>query len=320
MSLVLPAALVFAGLVLVVLAAEALVRGAASIAKRLSISEIVIGLTIVALGTSAPELVINTIAAARGNHTLVFANIFGSNMANILLVLGVAAAISPLVVKKSTVWKEIPFLMLATLVVLLLVYSPWGLGSENLLSRVDGLILLGLFAAFLVYTFGLSKVESSDQRDVALYSHLVSAMMILGGLVGLFFGGRFTVDGAVNIAGQLGVSEKLMGCTIVAIGTSLPELATSAVAAYRGRSDIAIGNIVGSGIFNLLLVLGVSSLIRPVQYFPAAFNIDAIALVAATAALFLIMFTGKKHKLDRWEAVMMLLGYVAYMGYLGYKR
>ena len=321
MNLLLPAASIVAGLVLVVLGAEALVRGAASIAKKLSISEIAIGLTVVALGTSAPELVINTFAAAGGQHTLVFGNIIGSNMANILLVLGVAGLICPLVVQKSTVWKEIPFLLLATIVVFLLVYDSWKSdGAVNWLSRNDGLVLLGLFAIFLTYTFGLSKVESPDQRDVTTYPHWISLVMIGGGLVALFFGGRFTVKGAVSIAQQMGVSEKLIACTIIALGTSLPELATSAVAAYRRRSDIAIGNIVGSGIFNLLMVLGLSSVIRPVRYDPSVFNVDAIALIAATVLLFLIMFTGKKRRLDRWEATLMLLGYAVYMGYLLHKQ
>lgn len=321
MSLLLPAASVVAGLVLVVLGAEALVRGAASIAKKLSISEIAIGLTVVALGTSAPELVINTFAAADGRHTLVFGNIIGSNMANILLVLGVAALIRPLVVQKNTVWKEIPFLLLATLVVFLLAYDSWGSdGTESWLSRNDGLVLLGFFAIFLMYTFGLSKVESTDQRNVTTYPHWISLMMIGGGLVALLFGGSFTVSGATSIAQQMGVSEKLIACTIIAIGTSLPELATSAVAAYRGRSDIAIGNIVGSGIFNLLMVLGLSSVIRPIRYDPSVFNVDVIVLIAVTMLLFLTMFTGKKRRLDRWEASLMLLGFAGYMGYLLYKQ
>jgi len=320
MNLSLSIASIAGGLVLLVLGAEVLVRGAASIAKKMSIPEIAVGLTVVALGTSAPELVVNAFAAAGGQHPIVFGNIIGSNLANILLILGVAGLIYPLAVQKSTVWKEIPFLLLATLVVFLLVYDSWG-GDEhaNWLSRNDGLVLLGLFAIFVTYTFGLSKIESPDQYDVATYSHWISLLMIGGGMAALFLGGRLTVSGAVDIAKQMGISEKLIACTILAGGTSLPELATSAIAAYRKRCDIAVGNVVGSCIFNLLMVLGISGVIRPVNYSPA-FNVDAIVLVAATILLFVTMFTGKRQKLDRWEAALMLLGYSAYIGYLLYSR
>ena len=297
-----------------------MVRGAASLAKKMSISEIAIALTVVAIGTSAPELVISTFAAGSGQHDIVFGDVIGSNMANTLLVLGVAGLIYPLSVQRNTVWKEIPFLLLATLVVFLLVNDSWGgAGAANLLSRTDGLVLLGFLAIFLIYTFGISKIESADQYDVVTYSYRASVLMIVGGLTALFFGGRFTVNGAVDIATQLSVSKKLIACTIIAGGTSLPELATSAIAAYRKRCDIAVGTVVGSCILNLLLVLGVSGLVCPVAY-SSAFNVDSLALIAATVVLFLTMFTGKRRRLDRWEAVLLILGYAGYVGYLLHRR
>ena len=320
MELLLPTVMIVSGLVLLVAGAEAMVKGAASLAKKMSISEIAIALTVVAFGTSAPELVVNTFAASGGQHDIVFGNVIGSNMANTLLVLGVAGLIYPLSVQKNTVWKEIPFLLLATFAVFLLVHDLWrGADAGDLLSRNDGLILLGFLAIFLIYTFGISRLKSTDEYEVTTYSYWASTLMIIGGLVVLFFGGRFTVNGAVDVARQFGISEKLIACTIIAGGTSMPELVTSAVAAYRKRCDIAVGNVVGSCIFNLLLVLGCSGVVRPVAYSPA-FNIDSLALIAATVILFLTMFTGKRRKLDRWEAALLLLGYVAYIGYLVHGR
>ncbi len=320
MSVLLSSIAIVAGLVLLIMGAEALIRGASSVAKKMSIPEIVIGLTIVALGTSAPELVVNAIAAVSGKYKIVFGNIIGSNMANILLVLGVAGLIYPLTVQRSTVWKEIPFLLLATGVLFLLVYDSWSNEeSVNLLSRNDGLVLLGLFAIFITYTFGLSKVESTDEFDVTTYSHWVSVLMIFGGMAGLSLGGLFAVKGAESIAEQLCISEKFISSVILAVGTSLPELATSAVAAYRKRCDIAVGNIVGSCIFNLLMVLGICGVIRPVSY-SSTFNVDAVLLIGATVLLFVTMFTGKGRRLDRWEAGLMLVGYAGYIGYLTYTR
>ncbi|MBT3199753.1 MAG: calcium/sodium antiporter [Phycisphaerales bacterium] len=320
MSLLLPIISIVAGIVLLVVGAESMVRGAASIAKKMSIPEIVVGLTVVALGTSAPEFVVNTFAAAGGQHTIVFGNIIGSNLANILLILGVAGLICPIVVQKSTVWKEIPFLLGITILLFVLVYDSWrGSAGANVLSRVDGIILLVFFLVFMVYTFRLARGEAPEQGEVATYNNWISAGMVVFGLAALFFGGKFTVDGAVRVAEHLGISEKLIACTILAGGTSLPELATSAVAAYRGRSAIAVGNVVGSCILNLVMVLGVSGVICPVAY-AALFDIDAIVLVAATLVLFLTMFTGRRHRLDRWEAAIMLSGYFAYVGYQIYCR
>lgn len=320
MSWLLPLVSIAAGIPLLVLGAEALVRGAASLAKRMSISEIAIGLTVVALGTSAPELVVNIFAAAGEHPSIVFGNIIGSNMANTLLILGVAALIYPLSVQRNTARREIPFVLLATLVVFLLVHDGWGgAGTADWLSRTDGLVLLGFFALFLTYTFGLYRVESSDQYQVTTYTPRISMVIMVVGMGALFFGGHLTVNGAIEIARQLRISEKLIASIVIAGGTSLPELVTSAVAAYRRRCDIAVGNIVGSNIFNLLMVLGVSSVVRPVSY-PSSFNVDSCMLVVATLILFVAMFTGKRLRLDRWEAALMLLCYATYVGYLLYLR
>jgi len=319
MSLPISMISIIGGIILLILGAEVLVRGAGSLAKKMSISEMVIGLTVVAFGTSAPELVVNTFEAAGGQNEIVFGNIIGSNMANILLVLGIAGLISPLTILKNTVWKEIPFLLVATAAVFLLVHDGWfGVSAANLLSRTDGLLLLGLFACFLAYTYSILRAKS-PHRHVRTYATWASVLLLVAGLAALFFGGRFTVNGAVAVARQLGISEKMIAATIIALGTSLPELATSAVAAYRGRCELAVGNVVGSSIFNLLMVLGISGVIRPVSY-SSSFDVDSLALVGATVLLFVTMFMGKRHRLDRPEAALMLTGYAAYIGYLMYQR
>lgn len=308
------------GLVLLVIGAELLIRGASSLAKRLAIAEIVIGLTVVAFGTSTPEMVVNVFASAEGRNEIVFGNIIGSNIFNILLILGISGLIYPVAVQRNTVWKEIPFSLLATLTLFFLVNDRWdATGTADVLSRADGMVLLLLFTIFVVYTFGLATVEASDEFDVRVYSWGISAALIVGGLLLLVAGGRLCVEGAVALARQLNLSEKFIGATVVAAGTSLPELATSAIAAYRKHSDIAVGNVVGSNVFNILAILGVSAVIRPAPY-PASFNADLYVLTAATLLLLLVMFTGKRHKLDRWEASLMLAGYAGYVGYLLYLR
>lgn len=308
------------GLVLLIVGAEGLVRGASSLAKRLAVPEIAIGLTVVAFGTSTPEMVVNVIASIQDKNEIVFGNIIGSNLFNLLLILGVSGLICPVVVQRSTTWKEIPFSLLVTLALFLLVNDRWEpTCTADMLSRADGLVFLLLFAIFIAYTLGLSLVQAGEDRAVTLYSWGLSLAMILGGLLLLVLGGKLCVSGAVALARQLHLSEKFIGCTIIAGGTSLPELATSAVATYRKRSDIAIGNIVGSNIFNILAVLGVSAVIRPTPY-PSSFNVDIYVLIGASVFLFLVMFTGKRHKLDRWEAAIMLAGYCGYVGYLLHYR
>jgi cation:H+ antiporter len=297
--------------------AEALVRGASSLARRFHVSELAIGLTIVAFGTSTPELIVNIFAGIAGNSDIAFGNVIGSNIFNILLILGVSGLIRPLAAQHSTTWKEIPFSLLAALALWMLVKDVSLFGHEaNALTRFDSGVLLAFFLGFLLYVWKSMKQEPGDETTE---EHTLPLPISLGataiGLLALFGGGRLVVSHAIELAQLLGVSDKLIALTIVAGGTSLPELATSAVAAYRNKPDIAIGNIVGSNIFNFFFILGVSGTITPLAY-PSSFDFDMIVLVAATLALFLFMFTGKRHKLDRWEAGLFLCCYVAYTAWL----
>ena len=306
------------GFVLLIKSADYLVNGAASLAKKLGISSLVIGLTIVALGTSAPELIVNIISSYQGQTDLAIGNVLGSNICNILLILGVCGVIRELAVPSSTTWKEIPFALLAVLVLGILAFDNLFAGQSNtILSLGDGLIFLCFFAIFLYYTFSISK-NASQETKVKKYSNWLAALMIIGGLVGLVIGGKLIVDSAVSIARTLGVSEALIGLTIVAIGTSLPELATSAVAAYKKQTHLAIGNIVGSNIFNIFFILGVSSVIRPLP-FSMTMTFDFIIVIATTLLLFMFMLIGKKYVLQRWQGAAFLLLYLFYVGFLIYR-
>lgn len=305
------------GFVFLIKGADFLVDGSASIAKRLKISPIVIGLTIVAFGTSSPEFVVNLIASLNGNSEIAIGNILGSNIANIFLILAIAAMIHPLATKRNTVWKEIPLSFLAAVLLAIMANDGRIDGAVfSGLTRTDGLVLLAFFVVFLYYTIGIAK-DSQQKEDLAIseLSYPKSAAFILLGLLGLVVGGKWIVDGAVKIAQFFQISESLIGLTVVAIGTSLPELATSAVAAYKKQTDIAIGNVVGSSIFNIFWILGVSSLIRPLPFSPAS-DIDLLATILASGLLFAIMFTGKKNTVERWEGFLMLLLYFSYLGFL----
>jgi len=307
--------LLLIGLVLLVKGADWLVDGASVLAKKRNVSDLAIGLTIVAFGTSAPELVVNAVAASGNYLDIVFGNVIGSNNFNLFIILGISGLIIPLSVQSSTVWKEIPFSFFAAIILFLLA-NAYLFSGNPLLSRWDGVILLVCFVAFLYYVATQLKSDpEAEQVEAKDYSTLKIWTLILVGLIGLVGGGKLVVDNAVSMAQTLGVSEKIIGLTIVAAGTSLPELATSVVAAMRKNTDIAIGNIVGSNIFNLFLILGVSSLIRPLAY-NISFNTDLYILGAGTIFLFLAMFTGKRQKLDRWEALILLTSYLLYTGYL----
>lgn len=309
------------GFIIVISGAHFLVKGAASLARRLSVSELVIGLTVVAFGTSTPELIVNIFSSVGNHNEIVFGNIIGSNILNILLILGIAGLIYPLVVQKNTVWKEIPFSLLAvTLLTILVNDIAVHNASQNNLSFVDGIILLGFFALFLIYTFKISKITYEDDTvETPSYNYPRTILFMVMGLLGLFIGGKMVVDGAVGTAHALSVSEKLIAITIVATGTSLPELATSAVAAYRRKSDIAVGNIVGSNIFNIFLILGISGVLHT-TYYPSVLNIDLCVLSFTTLLLLLTMFTGGVRKLDRWEATLFLLIYIGYTVFLVFRR
>lgn len=309
--------LLLIGFVFLIKGAGYLVDGASSLAKRFSIPDLVIGLTIVAFGTSAPELFVNLFASFNGTTDIAIGNILGSNVANTLLILGIAAVIYPITVTKQTTWKEIPFSLLAALVVLFMASDVFLDGAAaNFLSRIDGLVLMSFFAIFLYYTFGSAKSAPASETDsseaIVVRSAWASTGLVIGGLVGLVIGGQWIVDGATTIAQTFGLSDALIGLTIVAIGTSLPELATSAVAAYKKNSDIAIGNVVGSNIFNIFWILGLSATISPLP-FKSELVFDALVTVAVSVVLFCALFIGKRHTLERWQGVVFILLYITYV-------
>ena len=313
--------LLIIGLGLLVLGADWLVRGASSLAKKLRVSALVIGLTVVAFGTSMPELTVSTTAALQGSADIALGNIVGSNIANILLILGVCALIKNLTVKSTTVWKEIP-LALAGMVLIFVFGNDFrfdGIAS-NALTRTDGIALLVMFIIFMYYIFGLAKsdrqaAKEAEESEIKIYSSPVSTGYILAGLGLLVGGGRMLVDSATDIASAAGLSEALIGLTVVAVGTSLPELATSLVATIKGQNDIAVGNIVGSNIFNVFWILGLSSIITPLPVSANA-SVDILVGVATTAFLFGVMLLGKKHQLTEAEGVLFIVSYIAYTGYL----
>jgi cation:H+ antiporter len=310
--------LFIAGFVLLIKGAYFLVDGASAMARRLNVSDLVIGLTVVAFGTSTPELFVNVIASAKGNTDLAIGNVLGSNIANVFLILGVSSVIYPLEVTKGTVWKEIPFSLLAALV-LGFMANDHLIDHENFssLTRIDGLILLSFFSIFMYYSHGIAgEIEGVEQHVRVEEKSTVKSLFLVGaGLGALALGGKWIVDGAVVIARQFGMSQSLIGLTVVAVGTSLPELATSAVAAHRRNAEIAVGNVVGSNIFNIFFVLGISSVIKPLP-FHIKDNPDIGMVILSSLLLFLFMFTGKKRSLDRWEGAVFLVLYAIYMIFL----
>ncbi len=317
----LPYLLLILGLVILVKGANLLVDGGSALAKQLKISNLVIGLTIVAFGTSAPEFVVTFFAAATGSNDLAMANIIGSVVTNILLGLGVAAIIYPLSVKQGTVWKEIPLALLAIIILILLSNDGWVTdGGIPQLSWTDGIVLLAFFSIFLYYTFGISKVKADDNiPEKVLDIPTQKAMMyVFIGTIGLFLGGKWIVDNAVLIAQQLGVSEALIGLIVTGPGTSLPELAATVVAAKRKNVDMAVGGVVGSNIFNILLILGASALVGPLIFDPALI-VDLLLILLASVLLFSALFVGKRHQIDRWQGIMFLIIYAAYLAYLFYR-
>lgn len=303
------------GFLLLIKSADWLVNGSSSLAARFSVPPLVIGLTIVAFGTSFPELVVNSFASYTGSTGIVTGNIIGSNIANILLILGAASLIYPIKVQNSTIWKEIPFSLMAALVLWILV-SDISIGnqSSNFLSRADAMIMFTFFAIFLYYIISVAR-NGTDVEESEVYSISKTTGLILVGLVGLFFGGKWVVDSATNIATLFGISERVIGLTVIAIGTSLPELVTSCVAAMKRQSDISIGNVVGSNIFNILWILPVSVSVSP---FEVVSNVhtDILFLLVASLLLYVVIFTGKKHHLSTWEGILFLACYFSYTTYL----
>ena len=310
--MLLPILFLLAGIAVLIVGAELLVRGASSIALRMGISTIVIGLTVVAFGTSAPELVVNMLAAINGNTGIAIGNIVGSNLANILLILGIGAIIAPLKVKGGTTFKEIPFALLGILFVGILGNDIFFNGSSaDLLTRSDGIVFIAFFAIFMYYTYGLTKVKG-DAEPVETYRLSTSWLMFFAGIGGLVYGGQLIVNNAITLASLAGLSESLIGLTIVAIGTSLPELATTVVAVRKGNSDLAIGNAIGSNIFNVFWILGLTAIISPLE-FNAAINTDVIMTSVATLLLFAFMFIHKRYVLQRWQGVFFVVLYLSYL-------
>ncbi|MCK4694467.1 MAG: calcium/sodium antiporter, partial [Candidatus Cloacimonetes bacterium] len=271
--------LLITGFVILVKGADFLLDGATSLAKKLSVSDIAIGLTVVAFGTSSPELIVNIIASLKGHPEICFGNILGSNVFNTLVVLGIAGLIYPISVQRNTVRKEIPFLLIGTIFVLALANN-FGF-QGHALSRIDGLILVLSLFLFFIYVIGISKIPASEEYNIIIYSNLKTVIFIILGTLGLFFGGKLVVHQAIKIATDMGVSDKLIALTIIAFGTSLPEFVTSIIAVTRKRYDLAIGNVIGSNIFNLFMVLGVTSLIHPLEY-NLSLNTDMFILILIT--------------------------------------
>lgn len=310
--------LLLLGFVLLVYGADKLVEAASSLAGNFGISNIVIGLTVVAFGTSAPEMAVNILAALDGSGEMVLANVLGSNIFNVLVILGLCSIITPLTVQANTTWIEIPLSFLAALSVLVLASDMFLDESPiNHISRSDSLILLMFFVVFLVYNITVSKNTDNKTEDLEIkkMSTSKSLVWIIVGLSGLVIGGHLIVENAVAIASSYGWSQRIIGLTIVSIGTSLPELATSLAAVKKKKVDIAIGNVVGSNIFNVFFILGISAGILPVNVQDENY-MDILMNIVAGLLLFAFIFSGKGRRLERWEGIVLLGLYVIYMGFL----
>jgi cation:H+ antiporter len=305
--------LLLVGFAILIKGADFLVNGASSAAKKYGISNLAIGLTVVAFGTSMPELVVSLLSALDGNNDASFGNVIGSNNFNLLFILGVAGMIYPLVVHRNTVKWEVPMSLLAAVVLFVLVNDQDLFGGDiNILSRVDSIILLLFFGGFLFYIYRTMKAApETDEAPIKIYTMPVAIGLVILGLAMLIGGGQLVVTNAIAIAQYYGLSEKLIGLTILAAGTSLPELATSTVAAYRKNTDIAIGNVVGSNIFNIFFILGLTGVVNPIPY-NVAMNFDLKILAASTVVLMIFMFTLNTRKLDRWEAFLLFAAYIVY--------
>lgn len=305
MNIFIAIALLIVGFVMLTKGADWFVDGSSALAFRLGIPQLVIGLTIVAMGTSAPEAAVSITSALKGNEGITVGNVVGSNIMNILLILGIASVIVPLAVQKSTRMIEIPYMIAITVLFGVLGYT------GEMVTRVEGGILWIAFLIYLGYLLWMAKKGKEDNEpDEKQKSLPVQLLMILAGLICIVLGSDFVVDGATEIAKVIGISERIIGLTIVAFGTSLPELVTSIAAARRGNADIAIGNIVGSNVFNILFVAGTSALISPVV-FESKFVLDT-AVATATAVLLLVCVCNKEGKLKRSGGIIMLAAYAAY--------
>lgn len=309
------------GLLFLVKGADFLIEGAVSVGKKYNLSNLIIGLTIISFGTSTPELVVNLIASLNGNHGIAIGNIFGSNIANILLILGVSSIILPLPISKRTYLSEIPFSLMAILLVGFLANaSLFSDVSKLSLSTFDGMILLFFFLLYMGYIYIISKEENLDNltEESQPISIFKSSLLIGAGILGLFLGGKWVVDGGIVIAKSFGFSEAFIGLTLIAVGTSLPELVTCVVATLKRKTDIAVGNVVGSNIFNLLWILGISATIKELP-FEVVSNDDIIMIIFSSSILLFAIIIGKKSEqpnINRLEGVIFLMVYFGYIVFL----
>lgn len=288
--------------------ADYLTEGAAAVARRMHIPEMIIGLTIVAAGTSAPELFVSVVSALKGTSDMAVGNVVGSNIMNTMLIVGVAAMVAPMNISKNTVKKDLPFTVAASMLLLFLAF-------DHFLGHVGGFMLLAGFALFMAYSiYSASRSPEPDSNDqVAQMSKLKSAIFVLGGLLLLIVGSNVFVDHASQLAFSMGISEGVVGLTVVAGGTSLPELATTVVAARKGQSALAIGNVIGSNVFNILLILGLTATIHPLQI-EGITTIDMAVMLLSVSFVWIFCFT--RLKVERWEGATLLVGYLAYLIWL----
>ncbi len=315
--MVLSFGLLIVGFVVLILGADWLVSGASGLAKRLNVPDLVIGLTVVAFGTSAPELMVNLMAAFNNESEIALTNILGSNTINTFIILGISALIYPIKSQKSSRQYEIPWSMFAGLIILVMGTECFGLcGGDAIISRLDGVVLLLIFSLFMYYTLKMAKNNTENQEEGFLPMKIWKAVLLIAvGLVALVVGGKVIVINAVSIAQAFGVSQAVIGVTVVALGTSLPELATSAIAAFKKNPDLAIGNVIGSNIFNVFFVLGISAVIRPL---PSYSNLWIDASLAALGSLLLLLFvsTNRNKELKRWQGAFFLACYGVYLVWL----
>lgn len=308
--------ILLAGLLMILFGANWLVDGSSSIAKRFGISEFVIGLTIVGIGTSTPEMVVSFLSSIQGKADMAIGNIVGSNIFNTMMILGVTALISPLTITAGNLKKDIPLNIIVTVILIILGMNLtiFGHGADQL-SRIDGAILLGIFAWYLWSSFKEDTPDAEGEEGIKEYSNAISILLVIAGLASLIIGGRLFVNSATELAKMFGVSDKFIAITIMAAGTSMPELATCAVAALKGRGQLALGNILGSNISNILLILGGSALINPLSFSGMTY-VDLGAVLISAIFILASAYLFKKKSLDRFEGIILILMEVAYMWYL----
>ena len=299
--------LIIAGVAMVLYGADRLTEGASALARRMNVSEIIIGLTIVAAGTSAPELFVSLVSALKGTPDMAIGNVVGSNTMNAMLIVGCAAVVAPMSISRNTVRKDIPFAVVASVLLPLL-------AIDSAIGRIDGIILLAGFAAFMYYTLSQAKAgETAPSDETKMQNPWLSVFFVVLGLALLVIGSNIFVDSASRVAYALGLSEAVVGLTIVAGGTSLPELATSVVAARKGQSAIAIGNVIGSNVFNILMILGLTATISPMQI-QGITHIDLSMMLGSIVMVWL--FSRTKYTVERWEGALLAVVYIAYVCWL----